>query len=143
MATTVRKRRGMKKTMEIDVPSPMMTAMMSAMSEVSTVPVIMARPPKGPSGESQPLPVSRVKPWCTHVGNELQKIVPTKPTLTAAKSSAATNKSQWYQEREVVAGLLPATTSSYSSRPGLGIWSTLNVPISSFSYLLSTVTTTG
>jgi hypothetical protein len=56
--------------------------------------VIIANPPNGPDGETQPLPVKRVMPWCAHVGNELQKIVPTKPTLTAAKSIAAVRRSQ-------------------------------------------------
>jgi hypothetical protein len=62
VATTVRKRRGMRKTIEMAVPSPTMTAKTSAMSEVSTVPVIIAKPPKGPAGDVQPLPVKRVTP---------------------------------------------------------------------------------
>src|ERR1700678_4524017 len=99
----------MKNTIEIDVPSPMMTAMTNAMMEVSNGPVIMDSPPKGPVGDVQPRPVRRVMPWCAKVGKELQKIVPTKPTLAAVNSSAETIKSQWYHVREVVAGILSAT----------------------------------
>jgi hypothetical protein len=38
------------------------------------------------------LPPKSVPAWCSHVGSELQKIVPTNPTLTAAKRIAAARR---------------------------------------------------
>jgi hypothetical protein len=76
-------------TMAIEVPSPITTAITRAMSDVSRVPTIIARPPNGPAGDDHAEPVKSVPVWCNHVGSELQKIVPTNPTLTTAKTPAA------------------------------------------------------
>ena len=69
-----------------------MTATTSATSDVSTVPTIIARPPKGPVGDCQPSPPSSVPAWWAKSGSEFQTIVPMKPTLTAANTKLATIK---------------------------------------------------